>query len=26
LLDRLARPVPNLIAAVREYLMAGDHE
>jgi predicted nucleic acid-binding protein len=26
LLDRLARRVPNLIAAVREYLMAGDHE
>ena len=26
LLDRLARPLPNLIAAVTEYLMAGDHE
>jgi predicted nucleic acid-binding protein len=26
LLDRLAQPLPNLIAAVREYLMAGDHE
>jgi predicted nucleic acid-binding protein len=25
LLDRLARPVPDLIAAVREYLMTGDH-
>ena len=24
LLDRLVRPVPDLIAAVREYLMTGD--
>jgi predicted nucleic acid-binding protein len=26
LLDRLARPVPDLVAAVRKYLMTGDRE